>query len=64
MALAIDTQSSKWGTPGTDDGTLIGRNATTKLGFFGKTPVAQPALPTDAATIIAALVALGLVKAA
>lgn len=63
--LAIDTANSKWGAaPGTDDGTVVGIKATSKVGFFGTTPVAQPALPTDAASIIAALVALGLVKAA
>lgn len=36
-------------------------NATSSLGFFGKTPATQPAAPTDAATIIAALQTLGLV---
>lgn len=40
---------------------VIEVNASDHLGFFGATPVAQPAAPTDAATIIAALQALGLV---
>jgi hypothetical protein len=63
--LAIDTADSEWGAgPGTDDGLLVGRNADSKVGFFGTTPVARPALPTDTASIIAALVALGLVKSA
>lgn len=62
MALDIDTLNSEWGAgPGTDDGLLVGRNADSKVGFFGKAPVARPAAPTDAASIIAALQALGLV---
>lgn len=65
MALDIDTLNSEWGAgPGTDDGLLVGRNADSKVGFFGTTPVARPALPTDTTSIIAALVALGLVKSA
>lgn len=65
MALDIDTLNSEWvAGPGTDDGLLVGRNADSKVGFFGTTPVARPALPTDTASIIAALVALGLVKSA
>ena len=47
----------------TDDGQVVGVKATSKIGFFGTTPVAQPAAPTDAASIIAALQALGLVAA-
>lgn len=63
--LAVDTLNSEFAAaPGTSDGTLVGRNATSKVGFYGTTPVAQPALPTDAASIITALVALGLVKSA
>ena len=61
MALATDTQAAA--AQETPDGTLVGRNSTSKVGFFGTTPVVQPAKPTDAASIIAALVALGLVKA-
>lgn len=33
-----------------------------KVGFYGHTPVTQPAAPTDAASIIAALQTLGLVN--
>jgi hypothetical protein len=46
---------------GDDDGTCFGQSATDKIGFYGKTPIVQPAAPTDATTVIAALKALGLV---
>lgn len=48
--------------PGTDDGTLVGRNATTKVGFYGATPIARPVIPAapTAAQVAAVLVALGL----
>jgi len=64
--LAVDQTPSKWGAaPGTDEGTVVGISADSKVGFFGTEPVNQPDKPTaDAASIIAALVALGLVKAA
>lgn len=61
--IASEVNQEFSAAPGSADGTLVGRNATTKVGFFGTLPVAQPALPTDTASIIAALVALGLVKA-
>jgi hypothetical protein len=62
--MTVDTQPSVWAAaPGTDEGTLVGRNATTKLGFYGTTPIARPAIPTAATgtQIAAALAALGLV---
>lgn len=62
--LAVDTQPSVWAAaPGTDEGTLAGRNSTTKLGFYGKTPITKPVIPTAATgtQIAAALAALGLV---
>ena len=43
-----------------DTGTKIGTAATQKLGFFGATPVVQPAVPTTLADVIARLQALGL----
>jgi hypothetical protein len=53
------------------DGTLMGQSATDKIGFFGATPVVQPAAiadATDAATaitkcnlVISALETLGLI---
>lgn len=41
-------------------GTMIGTTSTQKLGFFGATPIAKPAVPTNTATIITLLQALGL----
>lgn len=57
---------------GNPDGTVLGKSATEKIGFFGKTPADQPApavaVGTDIATVIleiadlrAALVELGLI---
>ena len=50
----------------TADGTLVGRNATSKVGFFGATPVVQPAaisLSTGTvAQVVTALAAMGLLK--
>ncbi len=53
------------------DGALIGQSATEKIGFFGKTPIVQPAViaaATDAGTaitqanlVIVALKNLGLI---
>lgn len=40
---------------GNDDGTVLGQSATAKVGFYGVTPVDQPATvadATDAATAI------------
>lgn len=40
---------------GNDDGTVIGQDTSDKIGFYGVTPVDQPALvadATDAATAI------------
>jgi len=56
---------------GRPDGTVVGQSATEKVGFYGTTPVVQPAptvtVGTDLATVIleladirAQLVALGL----
>lgn len=63
--LTVDTQPSVWAAaPGTSEGTLVGRNETTPVGFFGATPVARPVIPTapTATQIAAALAALGLVE--
>jgi len=63
--MAVDTQPSVWAAaPGTDEGTLVGRNATGKLGFNGTTPIVKPIIPTAATStqIAAALAALGLVS--
>lgn len=61
--LAVDSQSTIFAAaPGSDEGTLVGRNSTSKVGFYGKTPVARPVIPASptAADISAVLVALGL----
>ena len=63
--MAVDSQPSVWAAaPGTDEGTLVGRNTTTKLGFYGTTPIAKQTIPTAATgtQIAAALAALGLVS--
>lgn len=41
MALSTDTAAAA--AQETADGTLVGRNATSKIGFFGATPVAKGA---------------------
>jgi hypothetical protein len=65
--LAVDTQNSLYSaTPGSTDGTLVGRNATTPVGFFGATPVARPGpISISAGTVaqvVTALGALGLIS--
>lgn len=64
--LAIDSQPSVFSAaPGSDEGTLVGRNPTTPLGFYGKTPIAQPTITaanSAAGTAGAVLVALGLAR--
>ena len=61
--MTVDTQPSVWAAaPGTDEGTLVGRNATGKLGFLGTTPIAKPHISASktAAELAAILVAYGL----
>lgn len=64
MALSTDTQAAA--AQETADGTLIGRNATSKIGFFGTTPAVQPAAlslaSVTAAQLATALASLGLIK--
>lgn len=66
---AEDYENVTYGAP---DGALVGASATEKIGFYGTTPVVQPApavaVGTDLATVIleladlrAQLVALGLI---
>lgn len=61
MAIAHDLTFHT--APGTTDGADTGRDSTQKLGFYGTTPIARPDIGAspDAASIAAALVALGLV---
>lgn len=64
MALSTDSQAAA--AQETADGTLVGRNADSKVGFFGTTPVARPevAATPDAQGIADALLALGLITQA
>ncbi len=64
MALSTDSQAAA--AQETPDGTLVGRNSTSKVGFFGTTPVTRPqvaASPT-AQGIVDALKALGVITQA
>ncbi len=62
MPLSTDTQAAA--AQETSGGTLVGRNATSKVGFYGTTPIVQPVVATGATTaqIAAALAALGLTR--
>ncbi len=46
---------------GGPDGTLLGQSATDLIGFYGKTPIVQPAAIADATDVISALESLGLI---
>ncbi|MBA2403172.1 MAG: hypothetical protein H0V66_00250 [Bdellovibrionales bacterium] len=65
-ALAVDTQNSLMSaTPGTEDGTLVGRDSDGKVGFHGTTPIAKPTITvanSGAGTAGAILVAYGLAR--
>lgn len=62
MPLSTDNQ---WhAAPKTSDGSVLGRDSTTKLGFDGTTPVARSTISIGTGTtaqIITALGALGLI---
>lgn len=63
MALATDTQAAA--AQETPDGTLVGRNETSKVGFYGTTPIVRPTISvanSGAGTAGAILVALGLAE--
>ena len=62
MPLSTDTQAAA--AQETADGTLVGRNTTSKVGFYGTTPIVRPILAPGATTaqIVAALQALGLTQ--
>ena len=62
MALATDTQAAA--VQETSDGTLVGRNTTSKIGFYGTVPIIRPSVPLTTPTVqnvIDALKALGIV---
>ena len=64
MALSNDTVGAA--VQETEDGTLVGRNAGSKVGFFGATPAVQPAAlslaSVTAAQLATALASLGIIK--
>lgn len=62
MPLSTDTQAAA--AQETADGTLVGRNSDSKVGFYGTTPIPRPLVATGATTaqIAAALAALGLTR--
>ena len=64
MALSTDTQAAA--AQETADGTLVGRNTTSKVGFYGTTPIVKPTIPASptAAQVAAVIVALGLANQA
>ena len=64
--MAIERNSEFAAAPGTDDGTLVGRNADTKVGFFGAAPVARPVIAASPTVqgVVDALKALGIVTQA
>ncbi|WP_329762625.1 hypothetical protein [Stenotrophomonas maltophilia] len=64
MPLSSDTVAAA--ATENPDGTLLGRNADSKVGFFGATPAVQPAALSLASVTVAqlatALASLGLIK--
>ena len=64
MALSTDTVAAA--ATETPDGTLVGRNADSKIGFYGATPAVQPAAlslaSVTAAQLATALASIGLIK--
>lgn len=63
MPLSTDTQAAA--AQETADGTLLGRNANSKVGMFGTTPIPRPTVPATGGTVqqvIDALAALGAVQ--
>lgn len=62
--MAISSDTSAAAAQETADGTLLGRNSDSKVGFYGATPVVRPVVPLttpSAQDIIDALVAQGLI---
>lgn len=64
--MALSSETSAVAAQETEDGTLLGRNATSKIGFFGATPVVKNATAFDlssgtVAELAAILAAYGLI---
>lgn len=49
MAVNTQTQSNQINTPDSSDGYMVGQAATSKVGFYGITPVVQPTAAAQAA---------------
>lgn len=64
--MPLSTDSVAVAATENPDGTLFGRNADSKIGFFGATPAAQPAALSlasiTAAQLATALASLGIIK--
>ena len=64
--MALSSETSAVAAQETEDGTIFGRNATSKIGFFGATPVVKNAAAFDlssgtVAELAAILAAYGLI---
>lgn len=62
--MALETHSQAAAAQETEDGTRVGRNSTSKVGFYGATPAVRPVVPEttpDVQDVIDALVTLGLI---
>lgn len=52
--LLVDQVNQEFAAaPGSVDGTLVGRNATTPVGFFGAVPIVRPVPAGNAVTVAA-----------
>lgn len=64
--LLVDQVNQEFAAaPGSTDGTLVGRNATTPVGFYGQVPVVQPTFSAGSGTLTTlsqALASMGLIK--
>lgn len=53
MSVNVVTTSNQWNTPESADGVQIGKAATSKVGFYGATPAAQPTAAANVHTVAA-----------
>ncbi len=64
--LLVDQVNQEFSAaPGSSDGTLVGRNATTPVGFYGAVPAVQPTWSQGAGTLLqlaTALASNGIIK--
>lgn len=57
--MQTETTSNKINTPASADGYQVGQDNADKVGFFGVTPVDQPASASEAAVVPTAVTAVG-----